>query len=198
MWESRIKEREHVGVNPLTTTAFLPRQSSNPWIHKRVPSPKATCQLLPRIRPNTMRGEHVGTVGTTLLLVGGFVAKAGAAGSFDPMVHMMRSLFTTTYTDGDACPAEDAACLASASCLACNDAYIAAFSGCAASLTSTSTCDDLVDAMCCAVEGCEDNEEFADIMARLFPGPTPRRTPRPQPRQTAPPKSRRVTRIRSA
>ncbi|CBJ31482.1 hypothetical protein Esi_0259_0031 [Ectocarpus siliculosus] len=111
-----------------------------------------------------MRGEHVGKVGTTLLLVGGFVAKAGAAGSFDPMVHMMRNLFTTTYTDGDACPAEDAACLASTSCLACNEAYIAAFSGCAASLTSTSTCDDLVDAMCCAVEGCEDNEEFADIM----------------------------------
>ncbi|CAB1105343.1 unnamed protein product [Ectocarpus sp. CCAP 1310/34] len=111
-----------------------------------------------------MLGEHVGTVGTTLLLVGGFVAKAGAAGSVDPMMHMMRNLFTTTYTDGDACPAEDAACVASASCLACNDAYMAAFSGCAASLTSTFTCDDLAEAMCCAAEGCEDNEEFADIM----------------------------------
>ncbi|CAN0317481.1 unnamed protein product, partial [Ectocarpus sp. 4 AP-2014] len=111
-----------------------------------------------------MRGEHVGTVCTTLLLVGGFVAKAGAAGSVDPMMRMMRNLFTTTYTDGDACPDEDDACLASASCLACNDAYIAAFSGCAASLTSTSTCDDLAEAMCCAAEGCEDNEEFADIM----------------------------------
>ena len=109
---------------------------------------------LARIRANTMRGEHVGKVGTTLLLVGGFVAKAGAAGSFDPMVHMMRNLFTTTYTDGDACPNEDDACVASASCLACNEAYMAAFSDCAASLTSTSTCDDLVDAMCCAVEGC--------------------------------------------
>ncbi|CAN0070118.1 unnamed protein product, partial [Ectocarpus sp. 12 AP-2014] len=111
-----------------------------------------------------MRGEHVGTVGTTLLLVGGFVAKPGAAGSVDPMMHMMRNLFTTTYTDGDACPDEDDACLASSSCLACNDAYMAAYSDCAASLTSTSTCDDLAEAMCCAAEGCEDNEEFADIM----------------------------------
>lgn len=110
-----------------------------------------------------MRGEHGGTVTKALLLVGGFVAKPGAEGSV-PMVHMTRHLQYSSYGYSSACPDEVGICTTSTSCLACYDAYVYAIDGCLASLTSTSTCDDLVDALCCAADGCHDNEEFADAM----------------------------------
>ncbi|CAN0331713.1 unnamed protein product [Ectocarpus sp. 6 AP-2014] len=76
------------------------------------------------------------------------------------MDHMMRHLSSSSAV----CPDEVDACVASTSCLSCDETNVENFDGCFASFSSASTCDDFVDAMCCAVEGCEDNEEFADVV----------------------------------
>ncbi|CAN0470964.1 unnamed protein product [Ectocarpus sp. 12 AP-2014] len=111
-----------------------------------------------------MRGEHGGIVAKALLLVGGFVAKACAEGSNISMDHMMRQL----YSSSAVCADEADACIASTSCVSCDETYFENFDGCFASFSSASTCDDFVDALCCTVEGCEDNEEFADIMGCVY------------------------------
>ncbi|CAB1104237.1 unnamed protein product [Ectocarpus sp. CCAP 1310/34] len=111
-----------------------------------------------------MREEHGGTVAKALLLVGGFVAKACAEGSNIPMDHIMRHL----YSSSAVCADEADACIASTSCVSCDETFLGNFDGCFASFSSASTCDDFFDALCCTVEGCEDNEEYADIVGCVY------------------------------
>ncbi|CAM9620263.1 unnamed protein product [Ectocarpus sp. 13 AM-2016] len=67
---------------------------------------------------------------------------------------------TTSETD---CPTEISACKADSECVTCTQSYIDAVEGCFASATG-STCDDVEEAVCCAVDGCEDNEALSDLL----------------------------------
>ncbi|CAM9840936.1 unnamed protein product [Ectocarpus sp. 8 AP-2014] len=80
------------------------------------------------------------------------------------MDHMMRHL----YSSSAVCTEEADACDASTSCVSCDQTSFENFDGCFASFSSASTCDDFFDALCCTVEGCEDNEEFADGIGCLY------------------------------
>lgn len=98
------------------------------------------------------------------LFCAGLVLRSDTASAVDPTVRLeRRALFTTTYTDGDECPDEDAACDADVTCLACKASHNDAFVDCVA-LMSSDTCDEYEEALCCAAEGCTDNEAYADLI----------------------------------
>ncbi|CAM9270508.1 unnamed protein product, partial [Hapterophycus canaliculatus] len=71
-------------------------------------------------------------------------------------------------TSDTECAAELASCLADATCSVCASSYGNAAEGCAASLTTAYTCDEIEALACCAADGCEDNEIFSDYVACDF------------------------------
>lgn len=105
-----------------------------------------------------VRADAITTAGAVLAVV---ISKAPLASAIDPAAHMMRALATTS-TSSSECPAEAQACLADASCLACAEAFPAAFEAC--TLAEYDTCDELVDIVCCASSGCEANALFGEYM----------------------------------
>ncbi|CAN0234008.1 unnamed protein product, partial [Ectocarpus fasciculatus] len=73
----------------------------------------------------------------------------------------MRHLDTSSTTE---CATELTACSENGECVDCVESYLVLFDGCFDTL-SGSTCDDLEGALCCAVDGCEDNEGLNNLLA---------------------------------
>ncbi|CAM9951898.1 unnamed protein product [Ectocarpus sp. 12 AP-2014] len=71
---------------------------------------------------------------------------------------------TDSTSSSSDCPTELQACNADDECIFCTQAYVDTVEGCFASATG-STCDDLEEAVCCAVDGCEDNVALNDLLA---------------------------------
>ncbi|CAN0250161.1 unnamed protein product [Scytosiphon promiscuus] len=101
---------------------------------------------------------------SALVLAAGLVVQVEMASALrQATVPTGRALFTSTTSDGDSCPDEDAACDEDVVCLACKASYTTSFGDCTASLSSP-TCDEYEEALCCASEGCTSNEAFVDFI----------------------------------
>lgn len=104
--------------------------------------------------------DVMSTAGALLTVLVVKTRLAGAAFS----AHHMRALATASTSTSDVvCVAEGQACGLDAECLACAEAYDAAFDSCIPSVT-TGTCDELEDVMCCASSGCEDNAAYSTFL----------------------------------
>eukprot|EP00752_Nemacystus_decipiens_P001645 g1600.t1 len=91
---------------------------------------------------------------------------AGAAFS----THQMRALATTSTSTSSECPTELSACALDAECKACVEAYTATFDPCVGSTSTSATCGDFEDWVCCASGGCEDNVAYAEYMGCALTG----------------------------
>lgn len=122
---------------------------------------------------------RVGTVTKILLFIAGLVGttravsilgtngvanvlRTGAASVPQTAAHLQRALASSSATDF--CSAEFDACSLDSACITCSNAYSSALTECAASLFTSSPCEDFQAALCCAVDGCTGNETFEEYV----------------------------------
>ncbi|CBJ34199.1 hypothetical protein Esi_1409_0001 [Ectocarpus siliculosus] len=74
------------------------------------------------------------------------------------------TIYTSMTTSETECATEVEACNDDTECVDCFTSYAALVEGCLVSAGGT-TCDDLEGAVCCAVDGCEDNDGLSDLLA---------------------------------